>query len=136
MRRTTARSRDCRRNSVAMTWRATPTSQAPGEPRSGRYVDGGVDRREEHLGGQVGGELRIGDPTGDEALHRLEVFAVEGLEGVRIRGDRADVRRWGLSCLSLVAAGLRRYIPHSAIRLRGRLGTVSLPGAWWPPQPR
>src|SRR5262249_2647924 len=52
-----------------------------------------LDRGDEDLGGQVRHPLPLPDAPGDEALHAVEVLAIEGLEDVGIGADPAHLLR-------------------------------------------
>jgi len=58
-------------------WRATILAVAPR----------GRDRRQEHVGRQIGREMRIVESPGDEALHRFDVLAVKRLKDGGIARD-------------------------------------------------
>jgi hypothetical protein len=58
---------------------------------------GRVDRGEEHVGGEISGEVRVVDAADDELLHRLDVFSVEGLQ---YRGVGRDTRQVGVVHIS------------------------------------
>src|SRR6202034_3135552 len=58
-------------------WRATILAVAPR----------GRDRRQEHVGRQIGREMRIVESPGDEALHPFDVLAVKRLKDGGIARD-------------------------------------------------
>jgi len=53
---------------------------------------GRLDRRQEHVGGQVGGQVRVGDAAGDEPGDLADVRPVEGGERGLIGPDGPDRR--------------------------------------------
>jgi hypothetical protein len=52
-----------------------------GGPALGAISVTALDRRYEHVGGQVGRVLRARDPSSDEPLHQLDVGSVERADG-------------------------------------------------------
>ena len=67
-----------------------PEQPGPRRPEVGAVPRRALDRFEEDVGRQVGGEVRVGHAARDEPLHRLDVLAVEGLERVGVGADRGQ----------------------------------------------
>ena len=80
----------------------------PGDRSSaaGSVCVAGLDDRQEHVGCEVGGQVRVVDAAGDEPLHRFDIVAIERLECGGVAPDAAQgmVVVHGHSSLSPAAA--------------------------------
>jgi hypothetical protein len=65
-----------------------PRDRAAGRPA---LPVGGLDRGEEDVGREVGGQVRVVDASRDEPLHVLDVAAVEHRERLGVVGDTAGI---------------------------------------------
>ncbi len=55
-----------------------------------------VDHSDEHFGRQVGHQVGVVHPPGDEPGDSADIRAIESLERVRVTGDAMHMRPWGL----------------------------------------
>jgi hypothetical protein len=72
---------------------------------------GRLDRGDEHVRGQVGGQVGIVHPPGDEPLHCLDVPAVEAFERLRVGSDLVELLH-----MHLLESSLSRVTDLGAFR--------------------